>query len=217
MLNVVWLSRHGPAPADSSLKNASIGISSPESTLSLLARPRDASLRPAQIFRRCDGEQPAASAMASTVICLECAQRRRGWIDIVSTISTRNDKSQPKKFLVEMCLCDAGELRWNMGKKSKKTPPPPRPIYLGEWLELLGIGPSEAAKLAGCTQSYISNMMRGVKPNVNVQILLRLSEKIGITINDFYQRPPSPTTADQMASYSTTTQTTLLNLHRKKI
>jgi transcriptional regulator with XRE-family HTH domain len=103
-----------------------------------------------------------------------------------------------------------------MVKKHRAAPEPPPNIYLGDWLELLGIGPSEAARIAGCSQSYISNISRGVKPNINVLFLLRISEAIGITVNDLYQRPPSHAQLEQVASYSTTARATLLNLRRRK-
>jgi hypothetical protein len=65
----------------------------------------------------------------------------------------------------------------------------PREIFLGDWLKAWGIGPTEAAKIAGCTQSYISNISRGVRPNVNALFLLRLSEHMRVNVNDFFRRP----------------------------
>lgn len=86
-----------------------------------------------------------------------------------------------------------------MGKEPADDVPE---IFLGEWLELFGVGPTEAGEIAGCTQSYISNMSAGRRPNINVLYLLRLSEHFKIKINDFYRRPPSATQLAPFADIS---------------
>lgn len=83
-------------------------------------------------------------------------------------------------------------------------------LYLGDWLELFEIGPSEAAEIAGCTQSYISNMTGGRKSAINVLYLLRLSEHMGVTVNDFYRRLPNKTHLNALKNLSPKAQATLL-------
>jgi hypothetical protein len=61
-----------------------------------------------------------------------------------------------------------------------------RTIYLGDWLKEKGIKVGEAAKIACCDQPYISNICAGRRSNINVLYLLRLSEFMGMTVNDFY-------------------------------
>ncbi len=68
---------------------------------------------------------------------------------------------------------------------------PYQELHLGDWLTFFEIGPTEAAEIAGCTQGYISNMVGGRKDNINVLYLLRLSEHMGVTVNDFYRPLPS--------------------------
>ena len=99
---------------------------------------------------------------------------------------------------------------------AKRTPPPPQEIFLGEWLERAGIGPSEAAKIAGCSQSYISNITRGAKTNINALYLLRLSETLGISVNDFFRKPPSQAQVASIAALSPEAQRMLLQPRRAK-
>ncbi len=79
-------------------------------------------------------------------------------------------------------------LQCGMGKRTKLEP---REIFLGDWLDHFGIGPTEAAGIAGCTQSYISNISRGARDNVNVLYLLKLSEYLDVNVNDFFRPLPN--------------------------
>jgi transcriptional regulator with XRE-family HTH domain len=186
---VVRFPRHAPASSTTGLKKASIGTVPPEISLKRLARPRDASLRRAKMLRKCATEQSADSASCRTVIPFNSAQRRMGCCsDMAEDISPRNDKSQPEIFLPEIALPVKGLLECDMAKRKTTEP---RKLFLAEWLKHWDIGPTEAAKIAGCKQSYISNIASGARGNPNVFILLALSEHYDIFINDLFQRPPS--------------------------
>jgi transcriptional regulator with XRE-family HTH domain len=89
-------------------------------------------------------------------------------------------------------------------------------IYLGEWLELFGLGPTEAGRIAGCGQSYISNIMSNKKRKINVLFLLRLSQKLGVTINDFYKKPPTEAQVAQFEAYSPQARQFLLSRRQAK-
>lgn len=91
-----------------------------------------------------------------------------------------------------------------------------RDIYLGEWLEHFEIGPTEAAKIAGCTQGYISNISGGRKANVNALYLLRLSEHIGINVNDFFRPLPNANHLAALQSLSPQGQAALLGRRQQK-
>jgi transcriptional regulator with XRE-family HTH domain len=67
---------------------------------------------------------------------------------------------------------------------------PYRKLYLAEWLEVLGHSQTDAAEVAGVGQSYISNIIAGRRPNPSTFVLLRLSEWLGITVNDLFEPPP---------------------------
>lgn len=100
-----------------------------------------------------------------------------------------------------------------MGKQAGSGPPR---IYLGDWLNEFEISNGEAAEMAGCDQSYISNIVSGRKTNINVLILLRLSEKIGVTVNDFYRPLPNQSQLAALKNLSPKAQTTLLARFHKK-
>jgi hypothetical protein len=204
--------RHARASLDAGLKNASIGTTPPDRSLSRLARRKDASLRPAKTFRKCESEQSAASARSLTVIPFASAHRSIGCDSIMDeSISCRNDRSQPKIFLSETGPRSGGSLKCGM---AKRKPPEAREIYLGEWLKKAGLGPTEAAKIAGCTQSYITNISRGARDNVNVLYLLKLSEYMNISVNDFFQKPPSDAQIAPLAALSPEAREMLLRPKR---
>ena len=83
-------------------------------------------------------------------------------------------------------------------------------IYLGDWLDFFGIGPVEAAKIAGCTPSYISNIKRGAKKNINAIYLLRLSEHMGVNVNDFFRPLPNKSQLQSLKSLSPKAQAAVL-------
>jgi transcriptional regulator with XRE-family HTH domain len=99
---------------------------------------------------------------------------------------------------------------------TKKPHDETREIFLGDWLEHFGIGATEAARIAGCTQSYISNISRGARTNINALYLLRLSEHLGININDFFRPLPSPAQLAPLKDLSPKAQEALLSHKRRK-
>lgn len=131
---------------------------------------------------------------------------------MAETISTRNEKSQPKIFLGEIDSEIAVPI--DLGMQKKPQDPIPE-IYLGDWLDHFNIGPTEAAKIAGCSQSYISNISRGAKKNVNALYLLRLSEHLGVNVNDFFRRLPSQAQLSALTDLSPKAQAALLAGKRK--
>ncbi|MES5483625.1 helix-turn-helix transcriptional regulator [Bradyrhizobium sp. INPA03-11B] len=99
-----------------------------------------------------------------------------------------------------------------MGKRNHVEP---QEIFLGAWLKLKGIGATEAARIAGCTQSYISNISGGVKNNVNALYLLKLSDHMGITVNDLFRKPPSEAQIAALSEFSPQARESLLKSKRK--
>jgi len=210
---------HVRASSVSGLPKASIGTSPSVTLLKRWAKPRLTLLRRAKMLRMCESEHPAASANCLTVLPADCAQACigcAGCSDMRHGISDRNDFVNPKIFPKEMNRQFNGLIKYAMGKKPKQKPPEPREIHLGAWLRLKGIGPSEAAEMAGCGQSYISNIMRGVKMNINAQYLLRLSEKLEITVNDLFEPPPLASQVESLSRLSDQAVTNLLGRNRRK-
>lgn len=207
-----WKRRHSAASRD--LRKASIGTAPPDASLNRLARPREASLRPAKRLRRCDAEQSATSASASIDTPAESAQRIIGCCsDMTADISTRNAQSQPEIFPPEISLCDSALVECGMGRRTAQEP---REIFLGDWLRLFEKGPVEAAKIAGCSQSYISNISRGARSNINALYLLRLAEWLGVSVDDFFRPVPSQAHIAALAQLSPKGQASILNRRRRK-
>lgn len=73
---------------------------------------------------------------------------------------------------------------------AKHEPDEQTEIFLGQWLDFFGMSVTEAARVAGCKQSYISNIIANRKTNVNVLYLLRISEALSVNVNDFYRPLP---------------------------
>jgi hypothetical protein len=194
-------------------RKASIGTTPPETSLSRLASPSDASFRPAKMLRRCHSEHSAASATCKTDISRALAHRSIGCSVMVEDISTRNTKSQREIFLEEITAPVEASLQCRMTALDDDEAPE---IYLADWLELFEVQVIEAAKIAGCGQSYISNIMANRKPNVNVLFLLRLSEHLGITVNDFYRPLPNRSQLTALKNLSPKAQATLLARQQRK-
>ncbi len=100
-----------------------------------------------------------------------------------------------------------------MSRIEKREPPP---LRLGEWLAFFGVSQTAAAQAAGCGQSYIANMIAGRKKHPDVLILLALSDFLGITVNDFYKRPPNRAEAQVIADLSAAAQQRILHHLRRK-
>lgn len=132
---------------------------------------------------------------------------------MADTISTRNEKSQREIFPVENVASKVTTLNCDMGKPAEEDVPE---IHLGDWLSFFEMGASEAAEIAGCTQGYISNIVGGRKPNINVLYLLKLSEHLGVTINDFYRPLPNRTTLNALKNLSPKAQAAILDRQQKK-
>ena len=92
----------------------------------------------------------------------------------------------------------------------------PPPIYLGQWLEFFEKDITEAATIAGCTQSYVSNIIANRKPNVNVLYLLRISDWLEVTINDFYRPLPKKSELQALKALSPKAQAAILEKQRKR-
>ncbi len=97
-----------------------------------------------------------------------------------------------------------------------RNAPASREIFLGDWLDHFDIGPSQAAKIAGCSQGYISNISRGARTNVNALYLLKLSEHLDVNINDFFRPLPSKSQLDSIKRLSPKAQAAILTRKHKK-
>lgn len=66
-----------------------------------------------------------------------------------------------------------------------------RELRLSEWMDRLSIKSVDLAKELGISESYVSDLRSGrLKKQPGVQLLLRISDFMEITVNDLYTRPP---------------------------
>lgn len=77
-----------------------------------------------------------------------------------------------------------------------------RKLYLSEWLARLSKRPVDLAKHLGVGESYVSNMRSNRKTNPSVDILLAISEFLGITVNDLFKQPPKAIIMTDLQGYS---------------
>jgi transcriptional regulator with XRE-family HTH domain len=204
---------HARASQARAFKNASTGTLPPETSFKRLASCKDGSLRPAQMFRRCHSEQSAASATSPTDIPLRAAQANSGCFDLSDmeqTIPTRNGESQDKKFLEGMQENPTPALPLDMTGDGEPQ------IYLGDWLEFFGLKVTDAAKIAGCSQGYLSNIIANRRTSVNIKFLLKLSDHLGVNINDFYRRLPSRSHLNALKDLSPKAQAAILSRQQRK-
>lgn len=86
-----------------------------------------------------------------------------------------------------------------MGKLPKRHY---RAFYLREWLDATGRDQIGAAAAADVDASYISNLIRGRKPNPSAHVMLLISEYLGVTVNDLYRKPPPQAALDAISGLS---------------
>ena len=89
-------------------------------------------------------------------------------------------------------------------------------IYLGDWLEFFGLKVTEAARIAGCSQGYLSNIIANRRSSINIKILLKLSDHLGVNINDFYRRLPSRSHLIALKDLSPKAQAAILSRQHRK-
>lgn len=89
-------------------------------------------------------------------------------------------------------------------------------IFLGQWLEFFEMDVTEAAEIAGCTQSYVSNIIANRKSNVNVLFLLRISEALSVNVNDFYRPLPRKSELRALKELSPKAQAAILEKQRQR-
>ena len=104
-----------------------------------------------------------------------------------------------------------------MTKTPRAAGPIAVPLYVGNWidaLESLGYTRNSIARAIGVTQSYISNMSHGTRPkNPKPYYLLRISQILGVTINDFFVCPPDSIDPAEMTEVSRQAVAVLIAAH----
>lgn len=115
---------------------------------------------------------------------------------------------------MEIASGNSGLLQCRMGKKQKS--PPPR-LYVPQWIDALGFERKAVAEEAEIGVSYIANMGRvAAQKNPSSQVLKKIANSIGCTVEDFYRPPPPRATLESLAGYSPEALAGLLQQSSKK-
>lgn len=104
---------------------------------------------------------------------------------------------------------DNSSIRFDHGgmKKAVKKRPPKQyvPVYLAEWLTVLGVAPVDLVKAEVISEGYLSLLRNGKKLNPSPAKLMEIGGFLGIQWTDLYKRPPSQTALDEVDNFGAAT------------
>jgi len=92
-----------------------------------------------------------------------------------------------------------------------------RPLYVGGWVDAyLAKNPelqqTDLADSIGISDGYLSELMSGEKKNPSIHVLRAVAKKIGIRLDDFYEKPPADTQLERLKNLSPSDAATLIRL-----
>jgi transcriptional regulator with XRE-family HTH domain len=96
------------------------------------------------------------------------------------------------------------------------TRPQYKKLHLGEWLARLNVKQADLARDVDITESYLSKLISGKKVNPAVSLLLQISDRLGLSVNDLYKQPPSISAIEDLKSFSPATVQQLLDQRTRK-
>jgi hypothetical protein len=92
--------------------------------------------------------------------------------------------------------------RFNDGVVKRTAPKrPPKqyvPVYLAEWLTVLGVAPVDLVKAGVISEGYLSHLRAGKKVNPSPGKLMQIGTFLGIQWTDLYRPPPSRGALDEV-------------------
>lgn len=89
-------------------------------------------------------------------------------------------------------------------------------LHLGEWLARLNVKQADLARDVEVSEPYLSNLISGKKLNPSINLLLKISDRLGITVNDLYKPPPSISALDDLKNFSPAAVQQLLDQRHRK-
>jgi transcriptional regulator with XRE-family HTH domain len=88
-------------------------------------------------------------------------------------------------------------------------------LHLGEWLARLNVKQADLARDVEVSEPYLSNLISGKKLNPSINLLLRISDQLGLSVNDLYKQPPSISSLEDLKNFSPAVIQKLLDRPRK--
>jgi transcriptional regulator with XRE-family HTH domain len=89
-------------------------------------------------------------------------------------------------------------------------------LHLGEWLARLSVKQTDLARDVSITESYLSNLISGKKVNPSISLLLQISDRLGLSVNDLYKQPPSISAIEDLKNFSPAVVKQLLEQQRTR-
>ena len=106
---------------------------------------------------------------------------------------------------------DPQEAEADHARMAKKSPHPPKKHFLGPWLARLKIKKVWLAQQLDTTEGHISNLC-SYKKGASLQLMLRISDAIGVPMNDLYRMPPRREEVEALQSFNPATINKLMNV-----
>jgi transcriptional regulator with XRE-family HTH domain len=89
-------------------------------------------------------------------------------------------------------------------RRRRREPVRARTLYLGQWLAVLSRKPSEVARAINCNEGYLSLLISGKqKRNPSTELILDLSDELGVSVNALYNPPPTRDVAGEVGKLTT--------------
>lgn len=183
---VVRLADHARASVRSRIK-LEAGIPVARSIRS--ATSQDTPRLPARIRDRCGSDTPTASANAfcgpsSAVTCSANRDSPSMGESLPQVNSVRQEEVYCGKIDILGKLADHPAMPRASDLKEPK-------LFIGEWIEVLGLKQNDIAKSSGIKKSYLNLLCKRKRDNPSLNVLSAIADAMGLTIKDLQTRPPA--------------------------
>jgi hypothetical protein len=215
----VYEAGHAAASADFFKRSYSVNIESTEiaplvARLTRFANSYEGPRSPLSISDKCDAEQSICSANAVWLMRPSIQSDSRCGLSMGKLCHWQSLPSSQKLCCREI---DSTEFHFTFGvmgtaptkRKIKAIPAEKQehlPLHLGEWMSRFDARAVDIAKAAGVGQSYISSIISGKKPNPRFTILVKITDHLGISVNDLTRPPPPSEEFDRVRKLTPTQQ-----------
>lgn len=175
---------HAASPARTKLDAE---ISPPVSLSILTAKGSDKPRWPLRMSDRCPSEQPTASAKAERVPLASIKVARRAKPSMPESLPQVNRLRQEEVYCGKIDISQ--ERAHNPAMARERTVIEPK-LYIGEWIQVLGLKQKDVAKKAGIGKSYLNLICKRNRDNPTLEVLQNIAKAMDLTIKDLQGPPP---------------------------
>jgi predicted XRE-type DNA-binding protein len=189
MGEIVRFRPHALARAGSISRSKLDAETSPPVAFSIAtATRRDGPRLPARISDRYDLETPTARAKSDCGPSLSRTNlARRAKPSMPDSLPQVNRKGQGQVYCGKIDFLPA--IADDPGMERERSIKEPK-LYIGEWIEALGLTQKEVAKASGVKKSYLNLLCKRKRDNPSLNVLQSIAEAMGLTIQNLQTRPP---------------------------